>query len=117
MSLTATPIADEIAQGMFATTATYQYASRSDPDVWRLYALRLGRDTFPGGGKLMFEGSFKDAHDFLDFLEKIPMNTPGMEAIKKIQNPQPFIVRVVGPLVTVKLGNERTCLNLSFNGE
>ena len=108
----------EIAQEMSATTATYPWAIPSkQPDIWKLYALRLGKDTFPGGGKLMFEGSFKDAHDFLDFLEKIPMNTPGMEAIKKIQNPQPFIVRVVGPLVTVKLGNERTCLNLSFNGE
>jgi hypothetical protein len=100
-----------------AETVTDGWPAPSRPDVWRLYALRLGKDTFPGGGKLMFEGSFKDAHDFLDFLEKIPMNTPGMEAIKKIQNPQPFIVRVVGPLVTVKLGNERTCLNLSFNGE
>jgi hypothetical protein len=95
---------------------SYPWTVTPKADIWRLYALRLGRDTYPGGGKLMFEGSFKDAHDFLDFLERMPMNTPGMEAIKKIQNPQPFIVRVVGPLVTVKLGNDKTCLNLSFNG-
>jgi hypothetical protein len=86
----------------------------SSPDSWKLYAMRLGPDTFKEP-KLMFEGSFKDAHDFMDFLENMPMNTPGMEAISQVQNPQPFKCKLVGPLVTMVMTNKRKCLSLAIN--
>lgn len=85
------------------------------PETWKLYALRLGKDEFKGEGRLMFEGSFKHCNEFLDWIENIPMNTPGMEAIQKIQNPQPYKVRAVGPLLTVTLVNGKKCVGLVFN--
>jgi hypothetical protein len=84
------------------------------PELWKLYALRLGNDEFKAG-KLIFEGSFLECNAFLDWVENIPMNTPGMEAIKQIQNPQPYKVRCVGPLVTVVLVNGKKCMGLTFN--
>lgn len=87
------------------------------PDPWKLYALRLGTKEFGGGGKLMFEGSFEDCNGFLDWVERIPMNTKGFEAYKEIQNPQVYIMRCVGPLLTVKLTNKKTCLDVNWNDE
>lgn len=81
---------------------------------WRIYALRLGPETFKAG-KIMFEGSFKDAFDFLELLENIPMNTPGLpEAVANQQAPQPYRVRLVGPLVTMEMANKKKCLGLTI---
>jgi hypothetical protein len=80
---------------------------------WKILAIRLGPDNFKEP-KLMFEGSFKDAHDFMDFLENMPMNTPGL-AESVPQNPQPFKVKLIGPLVTMLMTNKRKCLGLTIN--
>jgi hypothetical protein len=82
--------------------------------TWRILAVRIGPDTFKEP-KLMFEGSFKDAFDLMEFLENMPMNTPGLpESVANQQNPQPFKVKLVGPLVTLTMANKRKCLELKI---
>jgi hypothetical protein len=83
-------------------------------EQWKLYALRLGSDEYKAG-KLIFQGTFMECNAWLDWVENIPMNTPGMEAITQIQKPQPYKMRCVGPLVTVVLVNGKKCVGLSFN--
>ena len=77
---------------------------------WTITILKLGNT--PDGRKV-FEGSFKDAYDFIEFMEKMPGKL-GMKtnALQMTPKSLPYQIELKGPLVTLTIANGKVCTEI-----